>query len=74
MTLKPCRAQRRAGDDVHAAVAQAERLQDVEADLDLLDRVGGEADADGVADPAQSSVPMPIGGLDGAGAQARPLR
>jgi hypothetical protein len=40
----------RAGDDVDAAVAQAQRLQDVEADLDLLDRIGGQRDPDGVAD------------------------
>ena len=44
-------AARRAGDDLELALAQVERLQDLQADLDLLDRRGGERDADGVADP-----------------------
>ncbi len=41
----------RAGNQDRAALAQAERLQDLEGDADLLDRVGGERDADRVADP-----------------------
>ena len=40
-----------AGDDGDAAPPQAERLQHLEADLDLLDRVGRQRDADRVADP-----------------------
>uniref|UniRef100_A0A0N4ZLI6 LigA n=1 Tax=Parastrongyloides trichosuri TaxID=131310 RepID=A0A0N4ZLI6_PARTI len=59
----------RAGDDVDAAGAQAERLQDVEADLDLLDRIGGEAHADGVADPGPEQRAHADRGLHGAGAQ-----
>ena len=41
----------RARDQHRAALAQAERLEDLPGDFDLLDRVGGEADADRVADP-----------------------
>ena len=40
-----------AGDDGDAAAPQAERLQHLEADLDLLDGIGGKRDADRVADP-----------------------
>ena len=40
----------RAGDDLELALAQVQRLQDLQADLDLLDRRGDERDADGVAD------------------------
>ena len=39
-----------AGDDLEAARLEVERLQDLEADLDLLDRRRGERDPDGVAD------------------------
>src|SRR5690606_19406529 len=59
----------RAGDDVHAPMAQAQRLQDVEADLDLLDRIGGQGDADGVADARPKHVPHADGGFNRAGAQ-----
>src|SRR5207253_2611869 len=52
-----------AGDDVHAAVAQAQRLEDVEADLDLLHRVGGQADTDGVANAGPEQVSHADGGL-----------
>ena len=41
----------RAGDDAHAAVADAERLQDLVADADFLLRLGRKRDADRVADP-----------------------
>ena len=67
MTLNPCRAQDGTGDDVDAAVAQAERLEHVEAGLDLLDRVGGEGDADGVADAGPEQRAHADGRLDGAG-------
>src|ERR671935_70706 len=40
-----------ARDHDRAALAQAERLQDLVRRLDLLDRVGRERDADRVADP-----------------------
>ena len=44
-------AARRAGDEVEAlALAQAERLEQLAAGLRLLDRIGGERVADGVAD------------------------
>src|SRR5262249_59765976 len=41
----------RAGDQDRPALPQAERLEDLEPCLDLLDRVGGEGDADRVPDP-----------------------
>ena len=41
----------RAGDDADAAVADAERLQDLEADADFFLGLGRERDADRVADP-----------------------
>src|SRR5690606_31059760 len=59
----------RAGDDVHAAVAQAQRLEDVEADLDLLDGIGRKRNPDGVADPRPQQIAYGDGRLDGAGAQ-----
>src|SRR6266508_6755987 len=40
----------RAGDDLELALAQVQRLQDLQADLDLLDRWCGQRDADRVAD------------------------
>ena len=43
-------AARRAGDDLELARAQVERLQDLDADLDLLDRRRGQRDPDRVAD------------------------
>jgi hypothetical protein len=46
-----------AGDDVHAAGAQAQRFEDVIADLDLFDRIGGQRDANGVADPGPEESP-----------------
>ena len=39
-----------AGDERRAALAQVQRLEDVPADRHLFDRVGGEGDADRVAD------------------------
>ena len=53
----------RAGDDVDAAVAQAERLQDVEADL-TSSTGSAESETRMVSPmPAHSSVPMPIDDL-----------
>jgi hypothetical protein len=60
---------RRAGDDVDAAVAQAQRLEDIEADLDLLDRIGGQRHADGVADAGPQHRADADRRLDRAGAQ-----
>ena len=57
----------RAGDQHRAALAEAERLEDLPADLDLLDRVGGEADADRVADPVGEQAAHADGALDRAG-------
>ena len=37
-------------DDRHAAMAQPQRLEDFVAGLDFLDRVGGQRDADCIAD------------------------
>ena len=55
-----------AGDDLQAAGAQVEGLQDLDADLDLLDRVGRQRDADGVTDALGEQVPEGDRGLDGA--------
>ena len=57
----------RAGDQHRAALAESERLQDLPADLDLLDRVGGEADADRVADPVGEQAAHADRALDRAG-------
>src|SRR5437763_12319480 len=44
-------AARGARDHHRPSLAQSERLQDLPRHLDLLDRIGGERDADRVADP-----------------------
>ena len=41
---------RRAGDQIDAFIAQVQTAQDVETDLHLFDRIGGQRDADGIAD------------------------
>ena len=64
----------RAGDDVHPAVPQPQRLQDLEADLHLLDRIGRQAHPDGVADPHPEQAAEPDRRLHRAGASARPPR
>ncbi|CAL2070463.1 protein of unknown function [Streptomyces murinus] len=56
----------RAGDDLQAALAQVQGLQDLGADLDLLDRRGREGDADGVADALGEQRAEGDGRLDGA--------
>ncbi len=48
---------RRAGDDLELALAEAERLQDLQPDLHLLGRRRGERDADRVADPLPEQDP-----------------
>ena len=60
-------AARRAGDHHRAAVPQAQRPQDLPRDLDLLDRVGGQRDAERVADPVGQQRADPDGALDRAG-------
>ena len=48
--------------DLQPALAQVERLQDLDADLHLLDRRRGQRDADGVADAVgqqRSRTPPP---------------
>jgi hypothetical protein len=47
-----------------SSTSSAERLQDLEAGLRLLDRVGGQRDADRVADPVREQRPHPDGALD----------
>ena len=59
----------RAGDDVHAPMSQTQGLQDIETNLDLLHRIGGEADPDGIADPGPEQRTDADGRLDRAGAQ-----
>ena len=54
----------RARDHHRPALAQAERLQDLEGGLDLLDRVGGQRDAHRVADPVDEQRAHPDGALD----------
>ena len=58
-----------AGNHRNAAAPQAQRLQHLEADLDLLDRIGRERDADRVADPRPQQHAEPDRGFDGAAAQ-----
>ena len=61
----------RAGDQVGAALAQLQRLEDLPGDLDLLLGVEGrQRDADRVADPVGEQRAEPDGGLQ----RARPLR
>src|SRR6476661_4517907 len=50
-------AARRARDDLELARAQVEALQDLDADLDLLDGRGRQGDADRVADAAREQRP-----------------
>ena len=52
-------AARRARDEIQAPLPQPERLQDRRADLDLLDGVVRERDADRVADPLGEQRPDP---------------
>ena len=59
-------AARGARDDLELARAQVERLQDLDADLDLLDRRGRERDADRVADALGQQGAEGGGRLDGA--------
>jgi hypothetical protein len=59
-----------AGNDVHPAMAQAQGLEDLVADLDLFHRIGREADADGVADPHPKQLAQPDGRLDRARGEA----
>src|SRR4051812_10577143 len=59
-------AARRAGDDLELAGSQVEALQDLDADLDLLDGRSAQGHADGVADAAREQRAEGGGGLDGA--------
>src|SRR6478672_4882062 len=59
-------AARRARDDLELARAQVEALQDLDADLDLLDGRGREGDADRVADAAREQRAERRRRLDGA--------
>ncbi len=54
----------RAGDDLQLARSQVQRLQDLGADLDLLDRRRGQRDPDGVPDPLAQQRPEGDRGLD----------
>ncbi len=55
-----------AGDDLEFALAQAHELQELGADLDLLDRRCGQGDADGVPDALGEQRAEGGAGLDGA--------
>ena len=58
-------AARRAGDEVDVlALAQAQRLEQLAAGPGLLDRIGGERVADGVADALEQQRGDAGGGLD----------
>ena len=50
-------------------MSQTQGLQDIETNLDLLHRIGGEADPDGIADPGPEQRTDADGRLDRAGAQ-----
>ena len=63
-----------AGNDVHAPVPQAERLENLVADLHLFHRIGGKAHADRVANAHPQKVAEADGGFDRAGHQAARLR
>ena len=54
---------RRAGDQIEAAPAQSQRLQDRGTDLDLLDGIVGERNPDRVADALGEERPDPDGAL-----------
>ena len=56
----------RARHEVEPAPAEPERLEDPRADLDLLDRVVGERDADRVPDPFREERPDADGALHAA--------
>ena len=62
-----------AADDLHAAGAQAQGFQDLEADLDLFDRIGRKADADRVADAHPQQVAKTDGGFHRAADKAAGL-
>ena len=55
---------RRAGDDLELARPQVQRLEDLDADLDLLDRRRRQRHPDGVADPLGEQGAERDGGLD----------
>jgi hypothetical protein len=57
---------RGAGDDLQLARLETQRLQDLVADLDLLDRRGRQRDPDRVADAAREQRAEGGGRLDGA--------
>src|SRR6185369_1460359 len=59
----------RAGDDADAAGAQAERLEDLEADAHFLFGFGRKRNADGVADAGPEQVADADAGLDRAADQ-----
>src|SRR5690606_28546248 len=60
----------RAGDEVDPARTQPQRLENIEADLDLFHRIGGQRDADGVADAFGQQHAQAHRGLHRARAQA----
>src|SRR5262249_11802571 len=60
-------AARRARDQDRPALPQAERLEDLPRDPDLLDRIGCKAHADRVADPVGEQRPKADRALDRAG-------
>src|SRR5207244_7908770 len=63
-----------AGDDAHAAIADAHRLQNLVADADFFFRFGRERYADRVADPGPQQRTDAERRLDGAANQAAGLR
>ena len=63
-----------AGDDRHPLVAQVQRLEDLVADLHLLDRIGREADAQRVPDAHPQQVSKADRRLDRAGDPAAGFR
>src|SRR5690606_37476837 len=62
--VEPLARAARAGDDADPAIADAEALEDLEADADLVLGLGRKADADGVADARPQQVADPNRRLD----------
>jgi hypothetical protein len=64
----------RAGDDVHPPMPEPQRFQDLEADLHLLDGIGGQRHAHRVPQPRPEQAAKPDGGFHRAADEAAGFR